>query len=336
MAGIIFGVGVYRISKTYKLSPSWLWDIARGNSARLKQSNERTNIVLLGVGGNNHDGADLTDTIIVVSLGLHDETTLLLSIPRDVWIPSFKDKINSAYHYGEEKVNGGGLTLTKSAVEEIIGLPIHYAILIDFSSFKEFVDIVGGVDVNIDETFTDTEYPIAGKEDDLCEGDIEFKCRYETITFKQGVDHMDGDRALKYVRSRHATGDAGTDYSRNLRQQAVLLGLKNKIISWETLTNWQRLTALNSTIKQTMVTDLTLGEELLLSRLGSNLTKKVTTAALTLDEPEKQKRGLLINPPTWQYDNKWVLVPKADDFSRIKDYVKCLYTTQTKCEDFLN
>ena len=76
-----------------------------------------------------------------VSLDFKKRKALLVSLPRDIWSPTLRDKINSAFHYGEEKKKGGGLTLAKFVVEEVLGQPVHYSILVDFSSFKGLIDL---------------------------------------------------------------------------------------------------------------------------------------------------------------------------------------------------
>ena len=155
----------------------------------------------------------------------------MISVPRDIWSDSLKDKVNSAYHYGEEKKKGGGLTLSKAIVSDVVGLPIQYALVLDFSGFEKVINLVDGVEVNVPKSFTDPDYPIPGKENDECNNDPEYRCRYEALHFDAGVQVMDGARALKYVRSRHAEGDEGSDFARGKRQQEVILALKTKLMS---------------------------------------------------------------------------------------------------------
>ena len=104
--------------------------------------------------------------------------------------------------------------MSKSLVEKITSLPTHYAVVIDFSSFKEIIDALGGVKIDVANSFTDDLYPIEGREEDLCDGDKEFKCRYETIHFEKGINYMDGTTALKYVRSRNGDNNENTDIAR--------------------------------------------------------------------------------------------------------------------------
>src|SRR3989338_6295415 len=113
----------------------------------------------------------------------------------------------------------------------VVGIPIQYAIVLDFDHFKQIIDFFGGVDVDVQRSFTDHKYQIAGKENDLCNGDSGYKCRYETISFQKGKTHMNGTQALKFVRSRHAEGVEGSDFSRNKRQQKVIEALQKKIVS---------------------------------------------------------------------------------------------------------
>ena len=184
----------------------------------LASTDGRTNILLLGAGGAGHEGVDLTDTIIFISTELGSSDTLMLSLPRDIWIPSMRAKINTAYHYGNERRSGGGLVLAKAAVSEILDQPIHYVLLIDFEGFKKAIDLLGGVEIEVDRAFDDYQYPIPGMEEAESE-----EARYEHLHFEAGKQLMNGERALKYVRSRYAEGEEGTDFARSRRQQRLLL-----------------------------------------------------------------------------------------------------------------
>ena len=331
-------IGLFFLTRAlirYQLTPNVLWQVLWGETSLLTQANQQTNIVLLGIGGQNHEGGDLTDTMMVASIGLNKHDVVLVTLPRDIWIPTLKDKINAAYSLGEEKTPGGGMLLAKAAVEEVVVLPIHFGVLIDFAGFQKMIDAVGGIDVLVGVTFTDPLYPIAGRETDECGGDPLFACRFETVTFTKGAEHMGGERALKYVRSRHAEGDSGTDFARGTRQQAVLIGLKNKLMQKDIFTNIGILRNFLASLQETIVTDMPLNQTLLLSRLFLGVTPEIRTAALTQDEPEKKKVGLLVNPPLWQYSGAWVLTPKHDGFSQIGKYISCVIENQSNCEELM-
>ncbi|HKC04783.1 MAG TPA: LCP family protein, partial [Patescibacteria group bacterium] len=184
----VLGFGAFKISESlglgniFTLASSF---ISAPNSV-VASSNGRTNILIMGKAGGSHDGPDLTDTMIVASLSFTKPEIVTISIPRDLWIPEIRAKINSAYYWGNQKNPGGGITFAKAITQEVVGIPIHYGVVIDFSAFKDIVDSIGGIDVNVEKGFTDKLYPIAGRENDTCSGDKTFACRYESITFLPG------------------------------------------------------------------------------------------------------------------------------------------------------
>src|SRR3989344_4978518 len=192
----------------------------------LKTYDDQVTILILGIAGMNHQGGTLSDSIIVVNYNLQTNSLLTISLPRDIWSDTLQDKINTAYAYGEAKQKNGGLKIAKAEIEAVVGIPIQYATVIDFAKFKELIDILDGVDINVERSFTDHKFPIPGRENDTCRGDTDLKCRYESITFNKGLTHMDGKTALIYVRSRHADGAEGNDFARNRRQQKILAAIK--------------------------------------------------------------------------------------------------------------
>jgi LCP family protein required for cell wall assembly len=306
---------VSKISATldaHGLTPVNIYNIVFSRGVDLDNADGRINVLLLGVGGNGHEGGDLTDTMLIMSLNRSDHTLALVSVPRDVWSDTLKDKVNSAYHYGEEKNPGGGLPLACAIVEEITGIPIHYSFLFDFSVFADAVDFVGGIDVPITNAFTDTMYPITGKENDNCNGDPEFLCRYKTVIFGLGLTHMDGARALEYVRSRHAEGTEGTDFARSRRQQEVLLAIRIKAAKISTWVEMMGHLNLIKEINRKTTTDMTISEMLSYGKiLQSTDTKSIKKIAI---------EQLFENPPAELYDGKYVLIP-ADDYTTVHTFI---------------
>ena len=278
----------------------------------LRQSDGRVNILLLGAGGADHIGFDLTDSLIFGSINLESGETLLISIPRDIWVDSMRAKINTAYHYGEEKKAGGGLTLAKAAAAEVVGQQIHYSILLDFDGFVQAVDLVGGLEIEVERAFDDFKYPVSGKEDIEPEEE-----RYEHLRFDSGWQHLDGDLALKYVRSRYAENEEGTDFARSRRQQKALLAFKDKIFSSQTFLNPRKIKELVNIFGDSVKTDIQESEfseflELVLKIKES----KVETVALDAE--------LLATPPKSQYEGQWVLVPKDGSWDEIHQYIEQL------------
>lgn len=294
------------------LSPITLFRLALDSGVNLTSSDGRTNVLLLGMSGGSHAGADLTDTIIVLSLDVHKKTTAFISIPRDIWSDALKDKVNSAYHYGEEKKKGGGMVLAKAIMEDVVGMPIHYALLIDFSGFEKLIDLAGGVDIKVPTAFTDPEFPITGKENDLCDGDKELRCRYQALHFDAGLQHMNGARALEYVRSRHAEGEEGSDFARGRRQQNVLVALKQKLVTPDLIFSPKKSNALFQAFDRAVDSDMNIGE---LATVGKGLIKTKENAVKRISlEP------LVEAPPLWLY-GRYVLVP-IKDFSTVHAFIQ--------------
>ncbi len=274
---------------------------------KLPATNDRTNFLILGAGGGNHEGADLTDSMAVVSVRFAPPDIAVFSIPRDLWVASLKAKINTMYHYGEEKQAGGGFILAKSTVSEVLGLPIHFAVLIDFSGFEKVVDTLGGIEINVLNSFEDQKYPIAGKENDPCES-----CRYEALKFQAGTQTMNGQVALKFTRSRYSDSDEGSDFARSKRQEQVMQAIRDKLIK-----NPLKVIDLQKAIKDTAKSDISPDLIPAIVKLGLGVYK-TSVRTVTISDPT-----LVYNPPiSTIYDSQWVLLPVGNDWSRIGAYVE--------------
>ncbi|MEJ2441683.1 MAG: LCP family protein, partial [Patescibacteria group bacterium] len=105
-----------------------LWD-RQQPAQKIQTTEDRTNILILGRSGEGHDSPDLTDTIIFASVGHTDHSVKLISLPRDIWIPELRAKLNSTYYWGNQRQKGGGIILAKSTVESILGQPVHYGLV---------------------------------------------------------------------------------------------------------------------------------------------------------------------------------------------------------------
>ncbi|HEX8931860.1 MAG TPA: LCP family protein [Patescibacteria group bacterium] len=340
---ILLGVGIFNVAKYLPV----LWQLAFNKGIKLKQTPEhRINVLLLGVGGGTHEGPDLTDTIIFASIDPQSKNTTLVSVPRDIWIPEFGDKINAAYTIGEAKQKGGGLPYAKATVSKVIGQQIDYAVKIDFSGFTKAVDLMGGLDINVDNTFDDYAYPIEGKETDTCghtdqeivdltaqiasasASDLDaFPCRYEHLHFDKGPTHMDGVTALKYVRSRHAEGIEGSDFARSKRQEKVISAFKEKLFSAGTLLNPVKISNLVGVLQGSIETDIKTDEYDDFVRLAQAMQHgKIISLSIDTGNTPDQPYGLLVNPPiSSEYNNAWVIVPRVgkEDYSEIQKYITC-------------
>jgi polyisoprenyl-teichoic acid--peptidoglycan teichoic acid transferase len=316
--------------------------------------------------GGNHDGALLTDSIIVASYNLKSKDVTFFSIPRDLWLDNAKQKVNAVYETGLEKgvsSSDPGLKYAEDKIDDVMGLPIHYGIVLDFSGFSKAINLVGGVDVNVPNTFDDYEYPIQGRENDLCglqEKEVDltpeeasssglqpgkqkvlinssgkiatdsasFACRFEHIHFDKGLTHLDGVEALKFVRSRHAFGVEGSDFARSRRQQLVIEAFRDKVLSAETLANPGKLISLVDTFGKSLVTDIPKTQYLEFY----GLTKSATHVTSVVLGNLGNGKSLFINPPLADYGGAWVLIPPKNDFQPVKDFVRDTLNAAQKTE----
>jgi polyisoprenyl-teichoic acid--peptidoglycan teichoic acid transferase len=307
----------------------------------LKKTDDRVNVLFLGIGGEKHEGPLLTDTIIYASIDPQNSKMTLVSLPRDLWIPQLEGKINTAYSEGEAQRKGGGIILAKSVVEKVLGQRVDYVLRIDFNGFVRAIDTLGGIDVEVERSFEDSQYPIAGKETDACGFEDEefekratdsaileaFPCRFEKISFNKGTQHMNGETALKFVRSRHGTNDEGTDFARARRQEKVIEAVKEKIFSLGTIINPQRSLGLYEVIKDSIDTDIKQDEYDDFIKLAQRMEKaNVNSVVFYYTGPNEKEQGIVINPPqSEKYDNMWVIIPRAGNgnFQEIHGYIEC-------------
>ena len=220
-------------------------------------TDDRINVLLLGIDRRGGKGWGYrTDTIIIVTVDPVNGTAGMLSIPRDLQVPipgNGEDRINTANVWGESrKYPGGGPALLKRTIEVNFGIAIDYYVVVDFQGFEEIIDTLGGIDVNVPGTLHDTRYP------DPRPGDPH---AYTTIHFDAGWQHMDGERALQYVRSRMST----SDFDRARRQQQALVAIREKALSLNVV---PRLPSLFATMGNMVKTDMTLDEMLELAALA--------------------------------------------------------------------
>jgi LCP family protein required for cell wall assembly len=234
ITGILFAIflayGGYLGYKAYRagraiglnLNPS---DVISQELATLKKDStgEYTNALIVGIDTRETGNLLNTDTIILVSYNHETHDVIMMSIPRDFHVQInpevyWFNRINSVYSTYEEKGEGQGLLRLREVVTEITGKEIQYHAMIDYKGFVELIDSLGGVDVNVENSFTDYRFPA--------------EPGYKTVSFEEGPQHMDGETALEYARSRHSLdNNEGSDFARARRQQRLITAVTDKIIS---------------------------------------------------------------------------------------------------------
>ncbi|MDP3993375.1 MAG: LCP family protein [Candidatus Doudnabacteria bacterium] len=255
-------------------------------------------ILLMGIGGQGHDGATLTDTMILATIKLpqeKDEEVKVgtISIPRDlvVNIPGGYNyrRINTAYANGEAGGKKEGPQLAIQTVEAMLGVKIPYYGVLDFQGFQKIIDDIGGIEVNVEQGFTDSQFP------DEKQGYL------APVTFQAGPEKMDGERALQFVRSRHGTNNEGSDFARAKRQQKVLKSVKDKVTNLKVLTNLGTLNNLLEDLSDHVRTNLAPYELLRVYNLtedipNENISSLAIDGGLVCDQIEEGTSAYVLIP----------------------------------------
>jgi len=221
-------------------------------------------MLLLGYGGPGHDGPYLTDSMMVVIANPAKKTVTMLSLARDSWVPlsytggkpNTYDKINTAYAYAHDtrlytnriaryKGGNGAGNMAKDTVSQILGIPIDYYVAIDFTSFKSVVDTLGGIDVNVPNTFS-ARYPANDNPD--------INPAWTVVRFTKGPQHLNGTRALQYARAREVLDNSAEvgDFARATRQRLIISAIKDRTLQPAGLLRLPQLLAI---AKRSSVTD---------------------------------------------------------------------------------
>ena len=338
---VVLFLGIGAILKSSKISP-FLLQLIFNNKIELKKVEGHINVLLLGIGGGQHEGPNLTDTMILASLNPSKNTVHIISIPRDLWIPELREKINFAYANGENRRKGGGIVLARAIVAKVLDQRVDYAVRIDFNGFVRGIDMLGGLDIAIDRTFDDNKYPDESQRENLCGNTFDeatvriatespymvFPCRYQHVHFEKGNEHMDGKRVLIFVRSRYAEGEEGTDFARSNRQEKVIDAFKKKMFSIQTIFNPARVINLYALLQKSIDTNIQQDEFDDFIKLAQKMkTAKIQSYVIDYGDEKKERPGLVMNPPiTDEYNSQWVLIPRIGNgnFAEIQNDVACL------------
>jgi len=257
---------------------------------------ERINVLLLGIDRREgEEGPWRTDTMIVASLDPQTKSATMLSIPRDLYVPipapgADSNRINTANFYGDQTTYpGGGPALAKKTVEYNFAIPIHYYVLVDFNGFRQIIDALGGIDIDVPQPIDDPEYPTEAY-------------GVMHLQIPAGLQHMDGDLALKYARSRKST----SDFDRSQRQMQVILATRDKALKVNALAQAPQLV---ERLRASVETDMTPEQILALAPVAAQVrADNIKTRAIDLSMtyeiklntgadvlwPDREKIGALI------------------------------------------
>lgn len=271
------------------------------------ESDDRVNVLLIGIGGQGHKGEDLADTIMVISYQPSTGTAALLSLPRDLYVQvpgqEYYSKINAVHAFGESQKKGQGAELLRQLAEEMTSLPLHYYVRVDFIAFKNIIDALGGINITIDHSFYDY---------------------WHKISFPAGTEKMNGERALAYVRARYSEGSEGGDFKRAARQQQVLLALRDKVFSAQTALDFTGINTILNSLSDNIRTDMQLWEMKRFYELARLVNQAQTHSTVLATGPQGVLTGsteVLGGAPAS------VLRPRTGDYSEIRSIAQNILTT---------
>jgi polyisoprenyl-teichoic acid--peptidoglycan teichoic acid transferase len=273
----------------------------------------RINILLVGLAGKNYPGANLTDSIIVASINPKTYQTSLLSIPRDLYvqIPNTNSytKINALYARAQDKDASGksGIDDLKYAITDITGQPVDYYIALDFDGFKQIINQLGGIKVQVPKDLHDERYPGPNYS-------------YETFDLKQGLQTLDGETALKFARTRH---DEDGDFGRAYRQQLILESARSKAFSLGTILNLPEVSGLLDTLGEHLRTNIQLDELNSFLDLVSKIDTHTTTNKVL--DAGKSDSVMAVSHVSLGGVRAFILIPRTGKYDEIQDISKNIF-----------
>lgn len=280
-------------------------------------TSDRVNLLVMGYGGSGHDGAYLTDSMVVMSLLPQSHHTTLISVPRDLWVQNPANsgnytKLNAVYPVAAGNTNTNPVAGGNAAAQKIsliTGLQVNYWMTINFTGFKEFIDSIGGIDVNVPDSFNAC-YP---KNDDASVDPSWIK-----IQFNKGLQHMNGATAIMYARAREPLEVCGkgtsenqaelTDFARSARQQIMIKAALSKVKS---ISTWPSMFNALTALEHTIYTNMSLAD--------------LMQFALKMDLTNAHRVGLSnqnVLVDSTASDGEYILAPANNNWQAIIDYVK--------------
>ncbi len=324
-----------------------------GMNNKLKGEDEgRINIALLGMrGADDPSGGTLADTIMVASIDTKNNRIALVSVPRDLWVkdPGTNNysKINAVHALGEQNGKGQGLAQMEQILSDVSGLPIQYAIRVDFKGFKDIVDSLGGVTIHLDSNFSEpvqfmgnmgrcdaVTFVIPAGQDEVKtftrrkDGSIATRhyplCYTKTPSecggnFKlaAGDVTLTGDQALCFSRSRDTT----SDFERAKRQQIILQLIEKKATSMGTLGDFSKVNAMLDALGNNVKTDMQAWE----MKRFYDIYKGLQNPQIAQRVLENSTEGLLYSP-TETPERGYTLAPIGDNYDQIHAMFQNIFT----------
>jgi LCP family protein required for cell wall assembly len=334
-AGLLLAFSLGKINRFTQVSGVSLSELrqvlSQGWQAIPIHTASNKNILILGIDTleTRPGSPPLTDTIMIISINLKTGQIGALSLPRDLWSEDYQTKINALYIYGHERNPENPLEFPQAVISEMTGVPIHHSMVVTMENLAELVDIIAGVEIDVEEPFVDTRFPRSDVDVTLI-SDPELL--YETISFAAGPQRMSGEMVLKYVRSRMSEGDQGNDLARANRQQQVIGQLISQLMSPQVLLKQDRAAKLLRYYLDNFERYLELEEMIATGKLLLPHRKTLNFNTTSLSVYPDDEVGVIYNPPRTPAQPQWIYQIRNHEAFREEIAVKLLGINESKDE----
>ncbi|HMS93199.1 MAG TPA: LCP family protein [Candidatus Saccharibacteria bacterium] len=291
--GIIAYTGIIAFITTNKMFDGGFFGLTQKQALK-EDANGRSNFLIFGTAeddeGGEHGGANLTDSLMVMSVNQKTKDVFMVSIPRDLWVEygtacnaGYQGKVNEVYGcYSEGGTDEkAGAAALQNKIGSILGLDIQYYVHLNFTAVVELVDAVGGVDVTIESN---------PKGVGILDRNFDWKCGYRCyyVKYEDGQQvHLDGEHALALSRARNASGGYGladSNFDREKNQQKIIKALRKKALSAGTLTNLGKVTSIMNALGNNLRTNIDTKEIQTLMSIANEVSDSAIKSLTFVDE----------------------------------------------------
>lgn len=307
------GAYLRRISATSGLSVNQILQITTTMRAEVNESHTPQTILVLGTDAlaNRDEVSKLTDTILLVTVDPKQGKISTISFPRDLWIASQSSKVNGIYQRG--------MPTMQQVMHGISGRSIDNTVVIDIKTVGTMIDALGGLDVQIERSFVDYRFPRA---------DVDVRVErdpaklYETVAFTKGLEHMSGDRAIRFIRSRHSPDVIeGSDDARVRRQQLVIAALIAKVQDPMLLRNPEQIGAILKIYQHDIASSVSLESGAQTAWQFVKAGKRPHIQSYQFPIKEVDPNGLITHPNRFP-GGAWVYLPVDPTYTQIQKTIQ--------------